>query len=604
MFESLFAELKLQNTDRTNAYIAKVEDILKPFAVASFQDSLFIVALTLVSKVDNSRIKSAFFQLRSQLNDSFVTKALETVADYYQSSNLESFTPMHSALRSCTSLQLLTYLMFANPNSKKDAAFDSGRSLNRLLVELVKNEMSIYDWGFSYGQFLLSAALYGNAQSLEGIEINPECYVVTKLRLSLLPHERTIKLHFGNMFYEEDRHRSIFSIFRDISTKQPHSAIIHPPFGVMIDEFFENNKGLRVPTLPRFADIMGPSAYKSEWPFILKALDDLADEKRLYAITTNGAASTETYSEIRRNLVQQGLVECVVQLSENLLPGTSIPSMLWIFSKNNETVRLIDASRIRTEGRRKFSLSLGDIEKITYLVTNRTPISELFEGYQGLIRYVSASELAESNYNLSPSRHLGEDFPAEYILLKDVCQINRGVLLKAQELDELVSDDNSVKYITPKHLNDSVIDLTTVTSLIETDDILKKKSIGNDTIVMSKLLPFKTGYVSNTRNNQVFSNGNTYFLQINKEKINPLFLWMYLNSNSGKKQLEQLSRGSSTSTLSISDLKELKIPLIEPAVQDKLADTYKKLLKKESQIQESLKTLEKEKEQLIETVLQ
>ena len=79
---------------------------------------------------------------------------------------------------------------------------------------------------------------------------------------------------------------------------------------------------------------------------------------------------------------------------------------------------------------------------------------------------------------------------------------------------------------------------------------------------------------------------------------------MYLNSNSGKKQLEQLSRGSSTSTLSISDLKELKIPLIEPAVQDKLADTYKKLLKKESQIQESLKTLEKEKEQLIETVLQ
>ena len=25
MFESLFAELKLQNTDRTNAYIAKVE---------------------------------------------------------------------------------------------------------------------------------------------------------------------------------------------------------------------------------------------------------------------------------------------------------------------------------------------------------------------------------------------------------------------------------------------------------------------------------------------------------------------------------------------------------------------------------------------------
>ena len=43
--------------------------------------------------------------------------------------------------------------------------------------------------------------------------------------------------------YEEDRHRSIFSNFRDISTKQPHSAIIHPPFGVMIDEFLKITKG-------------------------------------------------------------------------------------------------------------------------------------------------------------------------------------------------------------------------------------------------------------------------------------------------------------------------------------------------------------------------
>ncbi|WP_127058636.1 N-6 DNA methylase [Veillonella ratti] len=604
MFESLFAELKLQNTDRTNEYIAKVEDILKPFAIASFQDSIFIVALTLVSKVDNSRIKTAFFQLKSQLNDSFVTKALESAADYYQSNNPESYGPMYSALRSCTALQLLTYLMFADPNGKKDAAFDSGRSLNRLLVELVKNETSIYDWGFGYGQFLLSAALYGNAQSLEGIEINPECYVVTKLRLSLLPHEPTIKLHFGNMFYEEDRHRSIFNNFRDVSAKQPHSAIIHPPFGVMIDEFFENNKGLRVPTLPRFAEIMGPSAYKSEWPFILRALDDLADEKRLYAITTNGAASTETYSEIRRNLVQQGLVECVVQLSENLLPGTNIPSILWIFSKYNETVRMIDAGEFRTTGRRKSSLSAEDIEDIIYLITNRSHVDELAPKYRGIINFVSPKELAESNYNLAPSRHLGETFPAtEHIFLKDVCKINRGVLLNAQELDELVTDDNSVKYITPKNLNNNVISLTEITSLAETDEILKKKSIDDNTIVMSKLLPFKTGYVTTVENKKVFSNGNTYFLQINKAKINPLFLWMYLNSAMAKKQLDQLSRGTKTSTLSISDLKELKIPLIEPAVQDKLVDKYKKLLKKERQIQESLNTLKKEKEQLIETVL-
>jgi len=189
-------------------------------------------------------------------------------------------------------------------------------------------------------------------------------------------------------------------------------------------------------------------------------------------------------------------------------------------------------------------------------------------------------------------------------LLEEVCQINRGVLLKAQELDTLVADNNSVKYITPKNLNNSIIDLSGVTSLAETDEISPKKAISDNNIIMSKLLPFKAGYITDTQNNMIFSNGNTYYLQVDKKAINPLFLFMYLNSKMAQKQLEQLSRGSSTTTLSISDLKNLKIPLIKRSIQNELSEKYQELLAKEQRIYESLKALERDKDRLIEDALQ
>lgn len=102
----------------------------------------------------------------------------------------------------------------------------------------------------------------------------------------------------------------------------------------------------------------------------------------------------------------------------------------------------------------------------------------------------------------------------------------------------------------------------------------------------------------------IFSNGNTYYLQVDKKAINPLFLFMYLNSKMAQKQLEQLSRGSSTTTLSISDLKNLKIPLIKRSIQNELSEKYQELLAKEQRIYESLKALERDKDRLIEDALQ
>ena len=451
----------------------------------------------------------------------------------------------------------------------------------------------------------LSALVDASVALLRGIENNLPCCLVTKLRLSLLPDTTNIKLDFDNMF-----HRKVYSnhfVADHLGFK--NTAIIKPLPGKNAADFTADEWILVPAQLNVFKELMSPATFKSEWPYIITALASLISSQRLYAITTNGAASTETYSDIRKRLIKFGYVECVVQLPENLIPGTSIPTTLWIFSKNNKTVRFIDASEIKTKGRRKFSLSDKDIKAIVALITKPefTESNHSHKSQKGRIKVVHNDELAASNYNLAPSRYIQEDFPSDssgFILLEEVCQINRGVLLKAQELDTLVADNNSVKYITPKNLNNSIIDLSGVTSLAETDEISPKKAISDNNIIMSKLLPFKAGYITDTQNNMIFSNGNTYYLQVDKKAINPLFLFMYLNSKMAQKQLEQLSRGSSTTTLSISDLKNLKIPLIKRSIQNELSEKYQELLAKEQRIYESLKALERDKDRLIEDALQ
>lgn len=608
MLHELFSVLKTQSQDVSAQYISKVERLFKIANISNFRDTVLLATLALIQKEYQMNIDATQKFLEKKLEDPYVAQAFDNALPTYHTIALE--------LEALSDLQLLTYILFSEVDSKKGSAFSSGSSINKLLAMLVKDEHAVADWSYGYGQFLLFSALYGNTKQLSGIDIESDCHIVTRVRLFLIPNGPQLHLLYGNIFNDPDLYR-LNRPGSSIKLDAP-TIVMHPPFGAAADMIPEDPPRLLSRVWRKFRHVITPAIYKSEWPFILTALGALAPGKKIFAITTNGAASTETYSEVRKELINQGLVNCVVQLSENLLQGTSIASTLWIFSKGNETVRLIDAGNIRTEGRRKFTLSDENIEEIIGLISNENNSltltdmtssnksdvpNESVRAHMDIVKNLSLLEIDKSNYNLSPSRHVGADFPSEYVLLKDVCQINRGILLKAQELDELVADNNSIKYITPKHLDNGLIKLSKVTSLAETDEILKRKPIDDDSIVISKLQPFKTGYVRQTKKNQVFSNGNTYHLKINKKAINSLFLLMYLNSDMAQKQLEQLSRGSSTSTLSISDLKDLKIPIIKRSVQDKLADEYRSLLKEEQRLQASLEKLAKTKNRLIEEVL-
>ena len=97
----------------------------------------------------------------------------------------------------------------------------------------------------------------------------------------------------------------------------------------------------------------------------------LAPRGIMATVLANGSLSSNTSGEgeIRKNLVQADLVECIVALPKQLFYNTGIPACIWFLRRernirNNETL-FIDASEmgfLKDRVHREFTQ--GDISKI------------------------------------------------------------------------------------------------------------------------------------------------------------------------------------------------------------------------------------------------
>ena len=96
----------------------------------------------------------------------------------------------------------------------------------------------------------------------------------------------------------------------------------------------------------------------------------LAPNGKIGMVLANGALSSQSggEGEIRKNIVNADLVECIVAMPTQLFYTTQIPVSLWFLAKNKKQPRktvFIDARKLGTMVTRKLrELTDADIEKI------------------------------------------------------------------------------------------------------------------------------------------------------------------------------------------------------------------------------------------------
>ncbi len=157
-----------------------------------------------------------------------------------------------------------------------------------------------------------------------------------------------------------------------------------------------------------------PPAGNANYAWIQHFLYHLAPTGRAGFVLSKGSLTTNTNNEgeIRKALIENDLVDCVVNLPAKLFLNTQIPACLWFLSRRKEKqkgkILFIDARNLGfLVNRRNRDLAPEDIALVADTYHNWRNGEEAYEDKQGFCKSATMAEVAVLNSALTPGRFVG-----------------------------------------------------------------------------------------------------------------------------------------------------------------------------------------------------
>ena len=342
-------------------------------------------------------------------NDKLV-KILNGIADIklddYKSNSIDAFGDAYEFLMS----------MYASNAGKSGGEFFTPQEVSELLTRLAvvgKTSVNkVYDPACGSGSLLLkSAKILGKENVRNGFfgqEINLTTYNLCRI----------------NMFLHDIGYDKFDIACEDTLTNpqhwddEPFEVIVsNPPYSI---KWIGDDNPLLIND-PRYspAGVIAPKS-KADFAFIMHSLSWLA---------TNGTASIVCFpgilyrggaeQKIRKYLVDNNFIDCIIQLPDNLFFGTSIATCIMVLkkSKKDNSILFIDASKECVKVTNNNKLTDENIEHIVKIFTDRKDIDYV-------AKLVSNTEIEENDYNLSVSTYVEKEDTREKI---DIVELNKQI---------------------------------------------------------------------------------------------------------------------------------------------------------------------------------
>ncbi len=381
-----------------------------------------------------------------------------------------------------------------------------------------------------------------------GVEINPDSYVISKIRHYLLGSQNNLILENALTFIPEKKANKAFGNF---------------PFGLR-----EGNNQYKEKLLERITIPTDVNA-TSDWLFCAALLSCLNENGKAVAVVTNGTSMNLQGKMLRQSFLEKGYIETVIRLPRNLFYHTPLPVNIIVLSFGNECVNLIDASELCVTGRKINDFLNDHIEKIVSLIGAKTEISTV----------KSCSEIIENDCVISPIRYLTAPIIENAIELGPyIKNVRRGTSMNAEELSSLRSETKTLyRYINVSNIVNGNIDYETRAEwLKEIPSKYEKYCVKNNTLVVSKIGSpvFKSAIVRKDEDIILLAGSNLFLIEFDEDKINPFYVQAFLASEKGIKTLQSISAGTSFLTFSVENLKRMLIPQATREEQDIIAKFY------------------------------
>lgn len=246
--------------------------------------------------------------------------------------------------------------------------------------------------------------------SIYGQESNPTTWKLAAMNMAI----RGIDFNFGKKnadSFLEDQHPDLRADF----------VMANPPFNIKDwwHASLENDVRWKYGTPPQG---------NANFAWMQHMLHHLSPTGSMALLLANGSMSSNTNNEgeIRKNLIEADLVECIVALPGQLFTNTQIPACIWFLTKDKKNGLSLDKKKANREGKTLFidARNLGymkdrvlrdftdaDIAKITNAL-HAWQQGENFEGeaYQDEKGFCFSAELKDiqkHDYVLTPGRYVG-----------------------------------------------------------------------------------------------------------------------------------------------------------------------------------------------------
>lgn len=294
---------------------------------------------------------------------------------------------------------------FASAEGKLGGEFYTPSCIVRTLVEMIEPfEGQIFDPACGSGGMFCQSARFvkehqGNIRdiSIFGQESNPTTWKLAKMNLAIRGLEANLGKHNADSFHD-DQHKTL----------KANYILANPPFNI------SDWGGERIQDDIRWRYGIPPVG-NANFAWLQHMLHHLNPVGGVAGtVLANGSLSSNTGGEgdIRKNMINGDVVECIVSLPGQLFYSTGIPVSLWIMRKGKtehtkNKILFIDARKLGfMVDRRVRELSKEDIEKIASTYQDWRQGKE-YEDVLGFCKVATTADISEQDYILTPGRYVG-----------------------------------------------------------------------------------------------------------------------------------------------------------------------------------------------------
>lgn len=331
---------------------------------------------------------------------------------------------------------------FATDDRVRGGEFHTPECIVRLAVRLLAPEPGdrVYDPACGDGAFLAGAAARveergGTSRSLSfgGQTMSARSLRMATLNLAIHGVTTVTELRRAGALREDPNRAEGFEV-----------VVANPPFNMR--DWCRGDPA----DDPRWRRFGPPPRHNANYGWLQHAVAKLSPRGRAAVLMPNTAAVSANIQErgIREKMVDEGVVDCVIMLPDQLFRSTPVPVTLWLLRNRppggSGHVLFIDARALGVKVHRKHrALRVEDIDRIAGAYEDWRRAGPAYAGSEGFAAVASAETIKDRACSLAASRYVTAEPSADPHAEENVRRLHEELKTlhrRAAEVDALVDD--------------------------------------------------------------------------------------------------------------------------------------------------------------------